>query len=75
MHDGKLLIDNEVESTENRGGTAAIAARMSGRRTPRANLWTVVGFCIAGLICSFFVPTSYLHFEQTPALLAEPPLS
>ena len=75
MHDGKLLANNEVESTEIRGGTAVTAAQMSGRRTPRANFWTVVGFCIAGLICSFFVPTSYLHFEQTPTLLAEAPLS
>jgi hypothetical protein len=75
MHDRKLVSDNEVESAEARGRTAAIAADPAGRTTARANVWTIVAFCIAGMICSLFVPASYLRGEQSPAMFVEAPLS
>ena len=75
MHDGKLLSDNEVASTEARGQKASAAVDTRGRTSSRANFWTVIGFCIAGMICALFVPASYLRGEQTPATLAESPLS
>jgi CBS-domain-containing membrane protein len=73
MHDRKLLSDHEMESVEIAGqGLSAIA---SARTRARANFWAILGFCVAGLICSLFVPASYLHMEQTSALIAEAPLS
>jgi hypothetical protein len=75
MHDGKLLSDNEMGSTEIRGQAAPIAVQATGHLTSRANFWTIVGFSVAGLICSFFVQTAYLHMERTSVLLAEAPLS
>jgi hypothetical protein len=74
MHDGKLLSDNEMESTESRGEKASIAVQAKGRTT-RANVWTIIGFCIVGLIFSFFTPASYLRGEQTSSVFAEAPLS
>jgi hypothetical protein len=74
MHDGKLLSDNEVESTASRGQKALIAVQAK-RRTIQANVLTVIGFCIVGLIFAFFTPTSYLRGEQTSSVLAEAPLS
>jgi hypothetical protein len=75
MHDRKLLSLNEVESTEARGQNASITADPQGRTTSRANVLAIIGFCIAGMICSLFVPTSYLRGEQTPAMFADAPLS
>ena len=75
MHDGKLLSDNEVESTGLRGQKASSAVPAKGRVTPRANFWTIVGFSVAGLVCSFFVQPSYLQMEQRSVLLADAPLS
>jgi hypothetical protein len=75
MHDGKLLGDNGMESTEIRGQAAANAAQATGRLTSRANFWTIVGFSVAGLICSFVIQTAYLHMEQTSVILAQVPLS
>ena len=72
MHDSKLLSDNEVGSTEIGGQAASVVAQASGRR---ANFWTIVGFCVAGLICSVIIQTSYLHMEKTSVMLAEAPLS
>ena len=72
MHDSKLLGDNEVGSTEIRGQATNVVAPASGRR---ANFWTIVGFCVAGLLCSVIIQTSYLHMERTSVILAEAPLS
>jgi hypothetical protein len=72
MHDSKLLGDNEVGSTEMRGRAISVSAPESGRR---ANFWTIVGFCVAGLLCSVIIQTSYLHMERTSVILAEAPLS
>jgi hypothetical protein len=60
-----------MESAEIAGQdlSAIASARM------RTNFWAILGFCVAGLICSLFVPASYLHMEQTSALIAEAPLS
>jgi len=74
MHDGKLLSDNEVESTASRGQKASIAVQAK-ERTTRANFWTIAGFCIVGLIVSLFTPTSYLRGEQTSIVLPEAPSS
>lgn len=72
MHDTKLLSDNDLERA------AVIAQRSSairpnGRAPSRTNVWTIVGFCVAGIICSLFVPASYLHIEQSSTLTAEAP--
>ena len=75
MHDRKLLSGNDLESTEISGPVAPIAVHATGRTNSRANFWTIVCFCIAGLICSLLVPASYLNVEQTSVLLAETPLS
>jgi len=75
MHDRKLLSDNEAASTEPRGQEASAAVDTRERASSRANFWTVIGFCIAGMICALFVPASYLRGEQVPAALAEAPLS
>jgi len=73
MHDRKLLSDHEMESAEiAEQGPSTIA---SARTRSRTNFWAILGFCVAGLICSLFVPASYLHMEQTSALIAEAPLS
>ena len=72
MHDSKLLSDKEAEITEIRGQAASIAAQESGRR---ANFWTIVCFCVGGLICSVIIQTAYLHMEKTSIMLAEAPLS
>jgi hypothetical protein len=75
MHDSKLLSDNEVGSTGIRGQAASIVAQAGARRTLRTNFWTIVGFCVAGLICSLIIQTSYLHLEKTSVRLADAPLS
>lgn len=74
MHDRKLLSDNGPEGAEitARGLPAVQPAERPPSRTP---FWAIVGFCIAGLICSLFVPASYLHIEQTATMIAEAPLS
>jgi CBS-domain-containing membrane protein len=74
MHDSKLLSDNEVGSTEIRGQTS-VAVQAMKRQNLRANFWTIVGFCVAGLICSVIIQTSYLRMERTSVMLAEAPLS
>jgi hypothetical protein len=72
MHDSKLLSDNEVGSTEIRGQATSVVAQASERR---ANFWTIVGFCVGGLICSVIIQTAYLHMGNTSIMLAEVPLS
>lgn len=72
MHDCKLLSDNEMAELS---GRTAPAIQATKRGPTRANFWTIVAFCVAGLICALYVPSSYLHIEQTSALLAEAPLS
>ena len=74
MHDGKLLVGNEAESTEPRARKAAIAIQAK-EHTTRAHFWAIIGFCVVGLICSFFTPASYLRGEQTSNVFAEAPLS
>jgi hypothetical protein len=74
MRDGKLLSDNEVEKAESRG-QPTFAIQSAKRRGKHANLWAVIGFCLAALIGALLVSSSYLHFEQTTTLLAEAPLS
>jgi hypothetical protein len=74
MHDCRLLSDSEMEIAE-RSGQAVPAIQAVKRGTTHANFWAVIAFCVAGLICALYVPSSYLHIEQTPALLAEAPLS
>jgi CBS-domain-containing membrane protein len=53
----------------------SIVAQAGARRTLRTNFWTIVGFCVAGLICSLIIQTSYLHLEKTSVMLADAPLS
>ncbi len=74
MHDRGLLSENDLEIAE-LSGQAAPALQASKRIAPRATFWIVIAFCVTGLICSLYVPSSYLYIEQTPALRAEPPLS
>lgn len=74
MHDCKLLGDNEME-TAGLSGQAVFAIQATKRGMPSANFWAIIAFCAAGLICALYVPSSYLHIEQTPALPAEAPLS
>jgi hypothetical protein len=71
MHDTKLLGDREMGSA----ATIAQASSAIQATARRSNFWAIVGFCVAGLVFSLFVPASYLHMEQTPSLLAEAPLS
>jgi hypothetical protein len=72
MHDCRLLSDNEMEIAE-LSGQAMPAIQAANRDTTRANFWAVIAFCAMGLICALHVPSSYLHIEQTSALLAEAP--
>jgi hypothetical protein len=72
MHDSKLLSDNEAGSTQIRGQAASVVTPANGRRT---NFWTIVAFCVGGLICSVIIQTSYLHMAKTSVMLAEAPLS
>jgi type VI protein secretion system component VasF len=74
MHDGRLLSDNEMEIAELTGQTVP-AIQATKRLTGRVNFWAIVAFCVAGLVCALYVPSSYLHIEQTSVLLAEAPLS
>ena len=74
MRDGKLLSDNEIESTQLRGLTA-FTVQSTKRRGKRVGLWAIIGFFAVGLIVALLVPSSYVHFEQTTTLLAEAPLS
>lgn len=74
MHDTKLLSENDLERA------AIIAQRSSairpaGRAPSRTNVWAIVSFCVVGLICSLFVPASYLHIEQSSTITAEAPQS
>jgi hypothetical protein len=74
MHDTKLLSDSDLD------GAAIIAQgsstiRPAGRAPSRTNIWTVVGFCVTGLVLSLFVPAPYLHIEQSSTLTAEGPQS
>lgn len=74
MHDTKLLSDTDLD----RAGITAqrsSAIRPASRVPSQANVWTIVGFCVVGMICSLFVPSSYLHFEQSSTLAAEAPLT
>jgi hypothetical protein len=74
MHDRKLLSDNELDGAA-LAGRAQPAGQPAKHVTTRASFWAVIGFCVTGLICSLYVPSSYLYIEQTSALLAEAPLS
>jgi type VI protein secretion system component VasF len=74
MRDGKLLSDNEIESTQLRRQTA-FAIQSTQRTGKRVSLWAIIAFCAVGLIGALLVPSPYLHFEQTTTLLAEAPLS
>jgi hypothetical protein len=69
MRDGKLLGDEGLAS-----GQTVFAVQPTKPTAWRANLWAIIGFCAAALICSLVV-ASYLHPEQMPTLLAEAPLS
>ncbi len=71
MHDTKLLISNEPENAAQSSNAAQSRAHVPAL----SNSWAVVGLCVAGLICSLFVPASYLHIEQTSPLLLQEPLS
>jgi hypothetical protein len=72
MHDRKLLGDSELDDAELSG--KALTGPESKAKTMRANFWTVLGFCATGLMCSLYVPSSYLHLEQTGVLLIQAPL-
>jgi hypothetical protein len=74
MHDRSLLSDNELDAAA-LAGQPRPAVQPSKRVTTRANFWAVVGFCVTGLICSLYVPSSYLRIEQTAGSLAQMPLS
>jgi hypothetical protein len=74
MHDRRLLSDNGTGIAE-LSGQAVPAIQATKRGATRANFWTIIAFCAVGLICALYVPSSYLHIEQTSALLAEAPLS
>ncbi len=69
MHDRKLLSDSELDGVEISGDTLP-AMQTTKRDTMRANFWAVIGFCVIGLAGAMFVPSSYLHLEQTSALLS-----
>jgi hypothetical protein len=69
MHDRKLLGENELHGAELSGQTLPTMLP-TGHNTIRANFWAVIGFCVTGLVCSIYVPSSYLHLEQTAALLS-----
>ena len=69
MHDRKLLSDNELHGAE-LSGQALPAMLSTSHNKMRANFWAIVGFCVTGLVCSIYVPSSYLHLEQTAALLS-----
>ncbi len=71
MHDTKLLIGNEPESAAPSSNVAPSRAHVPAR----SNFWAIVGLCVVGLVCSLFVPASYLHMEQTSTLLLQEPLS
>jgi len=64
MHDRKLLSDSELN-----GAGTELATQATKRAATRANFWAIVGFCVTGLVCSMYVPASYLNAEQTAALL------
>jgi hypothetical protein len=70
MHDCRLLSDNEMEIAE-LSRQAVPATQAAKRGTTRANFWAIIAFCAMGLICALHVPSSYLHIEQTSALLAD----
>jgi hypothetical protein len=74
MHDRKLLSDNDLDAAA-LAGRAQPAGQPAKHVTTRASFWAVIGFCTVGLICSLYVPSSYLHLEQTSVLLAQTPLS
>ena len=73
MHDRKLLSADELDGAE-LSGQAPIASESPKRTTTRANFWAIMGFCMTGLVCSMYVPSSYLHLEQTAALLFQAPI-
>jgi hypothetical protein len=66
MHDRKLV--NELDGAELDGRTVP-ATQSRERPTAAANFWAIIGFCVTGLACSIYVPSSYLHLEQTAVLL------
>jgi hypothetical protein len=74
MHNRGLLSENDREIAE-LSGQAVPVIQTSKRMATRATFWIIIAFCVTGLICSLYVPSSYLYIEQTPALLAEAPLS
>ena len=68
MHDTKLLVDSEPEGAA-MAAKGSIATRAGERATSRNNFWAIVGLCVVGLVCSLYVPTSYLQIEQNSALV------
>ncbi|HUC50867.1 MAG TPA: hypothetical protein VMA30_15920 [Xanthobacteraceae bacterium] len=74
MHDTKLLNGHGMESVAipAQGSSANQAAI---RMPSRTSFWPIVGFCVAGMLVSLFVPTAYLHMEQMSPLVAETSLS
>ena len=73
MHDRKLLSTDELDGAE-LSAQAPIAAQSTSRTSSRANFWVIMGFCVTGLICSMYVPSSYLNLEQTATLLTQAPI-
>ena len=73
MHDRKLLSTDELDGAE-LSAQAPIAAQSTSRTSSRANFWAIMAFCVTGLICSMYVPSSYLNLEQTAALLTQAPI-
>jgi hypothetical protein len=69
MHDRKLLSDSQLDDAD-LSGQAPPATQSRKHPTPRAGFWAVIGFCVTGLVCSMYVPSSYLVLEQTAALLS-----
>jgi hypothetical protein len=74
MHDRKLLSDSELNGGELNGQTVG-ATQLTKRAATRANFWAIMGFCVTGLVCSMYAPSSYLHLEQTAGLLTQASLA
>lgn len=74
MYDTKLLVDSGPEGTAI-AAKGSIAAQSGARVTPRNNFWAIAGLCVVGLVCSLYVPTSYLRIEQNAALVVPAPVS
>ena len=69
MHDRKLLSDSELDDAE-LSGQALPAIQSRKHSTTRTGFWAVIGFCMTGLACSMYVPSSYLLLEQAAVMLS-----